>query len=901
MRWIAWAARKSSGKGVTGKQDRKRGLCGSAEKSPDPFFFFTDTNLRSYWSNQSTGLVDDIPGEIMLTPSQGPINMKLSVTVIALLAFWSVLSSPVSAQVPGEIAAIVKSHCVDCHGGDKPDAGLNLTQLKFDLADPRAFRTWERIHDKIAAGEMPPPDAQQPTPDARRAVVVLLQQRLHAASLAQQKTEGRVALRRMNRTQHENTLNDLLGVSVKLGDVLPDDGSVAGFDNVSEGLDVSSTHLVRYLQAADLALDAAIATRPAQKLAFRRTGKETSEKHGGFSQLMDKFVRLDGERLNVYIGLPNHISIQSEEVPTTGRYRLKIVAQALNTGDRPLPLQVRVAEGRTLATFDAPPDRPRAFELEVVLEKGNIIRINAWQLPGENTVRDQLKGKPLDETYTGPGFAFELMELEGPLGDFPPPSHKRLFGDLPLKPASVVKAERAGLPPPVIDWNRPNQNPYNPNNWQSDPLIPVSTDPRADGQRLLREFLPRAMRRPVDDATLAYYVGFFQERLDKGNEFHKALRSTYKAILSSPQFFYFREQPGPLDDYAIASRLSYFLWSSLPDDELTALASKGELRKPAVLRAQVDRMLGDKRSQRFVDSFTGQWLELRKINATTPDGDVYREFDGFLFWSMPQETKLFFREMLQHDRSVAEFVHSDWTMLNSRLAKHYGIDGVHGGELRRVSLPPNAHRGGVMTQASILKLTANGTTTSPILRGKWVLEKIIGTPPAPPPPNVGAIEPDIRGATTIRQQLEKHKAIAACASCHKHIDPPGFALESFDVIGGWREFYRLSDHKLAKGHVPVPNYPEHQVWRGPDVEIGGTTPQGREFKNIDDYKVLLLEDKEQLARNLARQLLVFATGAEVQFADREVVQSIAARTRERNYGLRSLVHEVVQSPAFLTK
>ena len=827
--------------------------------------------------------------------------MKPSLSVIsALLCLSGVFPRTAGAQEPRKVAALVKSHCVECHSGTKPEAGLNLKQLKFDLADRHAFATWVRVHDKLADGEMPPPDEDQPSPNERRAAVGALHKTLHAASLAQQKTEGRVALRRINRTQHENTLNDLLGVSIHLGDVLPDDGSVAGFDNVSEGLDVSSSHLVRYQQAADLALDAAIAVRrwskdswPPKKLAYRRTGKETPDPHGQ----LGKFMRLDGERLNIYTGY----SIQSPEVPLTGRYRLKIVAQAVNTGDRPLPLKVLVAErGATLATFDVSTDRPRVFELETLLHKQNVIHLNGWQLPDANGLTALLKGGPL-ETYTGPGFAFELMELEGPIGDFPPPSHKRLFGDLPLKAASVVKAERAGLPPPVIDWNRPNQNPYNPNNWQSDPLIPVSTDPRADGQRLLREFLPRAMRRPVDDATLAYYVGFFQERLDKGNEFHKALRSTYKAILSSPQFFYFREQPGPLDDYAIASRLSYFLWSSLPDDELTALASKGELRKPAVLRAQVDRMLGDKRSQRFVDSFTGQWLELRKINATTPDGDVYREFDGFLFWSMPQETKLFFREMLQHDRSVAEFVHSDWTMLNSRLAKHYGIDGVHGGELRRVSLPPNAHRGGVMTQASILKLTANGTTTSPILRGKWVLEKIIGTPPAPPPPNVGAIEPDIRGATTIRQQLEKHKAIAACASCHKHIDPPGFALESFDVIGGWREFYRLSDHKLAKGHVPVPNYPEHQVWRGPDVEIGGTTPQGREFKNIDDYKVLLLEDKEQLARNLARQLLVFATGAEVQFADREVVQSIAARTRERNYGLRSLVHEVVQSPAFLTK
>ncbi len=827
--------------------------------------------------------------------------MKLTLT--ALLTFQAAFPASAGAQEPGEVAALVKSHCVDCHSGTKPDAGLNLEQLKFDLADRRTFTTWERVHDKLAAGEMPPPDEDQPSPNERRAAVGALQKTLHSASLAQQKTEGRVALRRLNRTQHQNTLNDLLGVSIKLGDVLPDDGSVAGFDNVSEGLDVSSTHLVRYQQAADLALDAAIATRPPKKLLSRRTGKET-EKHGQFPQLVDKFVRLDGERLNVYIGLPNHISIQSDEVPTTGRYRLKFVAQALNAGGRPLPLKVIVeepnpaainrADERTLATFDLPPDRPRVFELETLVHEQTRIRINGWQLPDENGMRARLKGQPLDGTYTGPGFAFELMELEGPLDEFPPPGHKRLFGDLPLKPASVVKAERAGQPLPEIRENR------NDDDWKRDPLIPVSTDPSADGQRLLRDFLPRAMRRPVDDATLAYYVAFFQERLDKGYEFHTALRSTYKAILSSAHFFYFHEQPGPLDDHAIAARLSYFLWSSLPDDTLTSLAAKGELRKPAVLRAQAERMLGDQRSQRFVENFTGQWLELRKINATTPDGNLYGEFDAFLFWSMPQETQLFFREVLQHDRSVAEFVHSDWTMLNSRLAQHYGIDGVHGGEFRRVSLPPDSHRGGALTHASILKVTANGTTTSPILRGKWVLEKILGTPPAPPPPDVGAIEPDIRGATTIRQQLEKHKAVATCASCHKHIDPPGFALESFDVIGGWREFYRASDATKG-GQVPLSNYPERKVWRGLDVEVGGTTPQGREFKNVDAYKALLLEDKEQLARNLARQLLVFATGADVQFADRKEVQAIATRTLKQNYGLRSLVHEVIQSPAFLHK
>jgi hypothetical protein len=267
---------------------------------------------------------------------------------------------------------------------------------------------------------------------------------------------------------------------------------------------------------------------------------------------------------------------------------------------------------------------------------------------------------------------------------------------------------------------------------------------------------------------------------------------------------------------------------------------------------------------------------------------------------MPAETTRFFDEILTNDRSLTEFVHSDWTFLNERLAKHYGIPGVLGGEMRRVALPVDSHRGGVLTQASILKVTADGTKTSPILRGKWVLERILGQPPAPPPPNVSAIEPDIRGATSIRQQLEKHRAIESCAACHRHIDPPGFALESFDPIGGWRDFYRGTVYK-REAMVALANYPGRQVARGLDVEKGDKTADGRPFRDIDEYKQLLLSDKDQLARALAEKLLIYSTGAEIQFADREVVEQLVAKSRAKNYGFRSLVHDVVQSRLFLSK
>lgn len=803
------------------------------------------------------------------------------------------------AQSPAEVGSLVSATCLDCHGGDKPDAGLDLAKLKFDLTDRRTFATWVRVHDKLSAGEMPPPDADQPAPEVRRGAVAKLHEQLTAASLTQQQAEGRVALRRLNRTQHQHALNDLLGVSIKLDDVLPDDGSSAGFDNVAETLEVSSAHLLRYQQAAELALDAAIATRPVKTLSYHRTGKETPEKHVGFLELLGKSVCVDGERLNVYLRLPGHIALHTPLIPTTGRYRLRLSVQALNTGGRPFALQINQkqeddrTEGRVFATYDLPPDKPRLIEFDALLHEKTFFEVNGWSLLPVNVFHDMRKDQPI-EAYTGPGFAFEFMDLEGPLDEFPPASHKRLFGDLPLVATSVQKAKLAGQPPPEIPNSRGDDE------WRRDPLIPIAADPHVDAARLLHDFLPRAFRRPVDDATCKYYEQFFAERFNAGAPFHEALRSTYKAILSSPQFFYTNEAPGNLDDFALASRLSLFLWCSVPDETLIALAEKNELHRPEVLRAQVERMLGDAKAERFVENFTGQWLDLRKMNATTPDPGMYGEFDAYLQWSMPQETHAFFREVLARDRSAAEFVHSDWSMLNERLAQHYGIAGVEGGELRRVSLPPESHRGGVLTQASILKVTANGTTTSPILRGKWVLEKLLGTPPAPPPPNLPTIEPDIRGATTIREQLAKHQASTQCAACHKYIDPPGFALESFDVIGGLREFYRASNSTQA-GFVKLTNYPERQVWRGLDVELGGVTAEGQKFASIDEYKSLLLEDKEKIARALAKHLVIYATGADVQYADREEIRAIAARTRDRNFGLRSLVHEVVQSRLFLNK
>jgi hypothetical protein len=386
----------------------------------------------------------------------------------------------------------------------------------------------------------------------------------------------------------------------------------------------------------------------------------------------------------------------------------------------------------------------------------------------------------------------------------------------------------------------------------------------------------------------------------QGEDFASAMRAGYKAILCSPHFLMLTEDPGALGDYALAARLAQFLWSSLPDDELFAVAAKGDLRQPAVLRAQTERMLKDRRAARFAQSFTGQWLDLRKFHAMKPD-DLYSEYDGTLAWSMPFETLRFFEEVLEHDLPVTSFFHSDWTFLNSRLASHYGIAGIDGLELRKVTLPPATHRGGVVTHGSVLKLTTNASYTSPVKRGAWVLERIIGKPPAAPPPDVAAIEPDIRGAVTIREQLEKHKSVAACASCHREIDPHGFALESFDVIGGWRDFYRVKTGGPNIRYEDLPRYPGKKAYLGLPVESHYDTADGAHFETIEEYKQLILKDPDQLARNMVHKLATYATGAEVQFADREVVEQIVRDIRGKNYGMRALAHAVIGSRLFLNK
>jgi hypothetical protein len=400
-------------------------------------------------------------------------------------------------------------------------------------------------------------------------------------------------------------------------------------------------------------------------------------------------------------------------------------------------------------------------------------------------------------------------------------------------------------------------------------------------------FATRAFRRPVVPDEIASYIASVRAALDEGGDFVAALRLGYRSLLCSPRFLYFVEKPGKLDDYEIGTRLAYLLTGNTPDEQLLARARVGRLRDPRVLNTEIDRLLADNGARRFVSDFAAEWLDLDQIGFTQPDSKLYPRFDTIVEQAMVQETESFLETMLRENLSVRHLIQSDFTYLNSRLARFYEIDGVAGTALRRVPLSPESRRGGLVTQGAILKVTANGTNTSPVIRGAWVAERLLGVEVPPPPDNVPAVEPDIRGATTIREQLEKHRSQVECASCHAKIDPPGYALENYDPAGQWRERYlKVVDNRTARGFA---------------VDASFVLADGREFTDVNAFKALIAGEPRKLAIGVVEKLITYGTGAPSEFVNRQQVASIVDRAAADDYGLRSLVKGVVTSPLFLNK
>lgn len=857
--------------------------------------------------------------------------MKNSFALLALLL------APLAALHAADKAAFFEQHCYDCHDADEKKGGLDLTSLALKLDDRANFETWVKVHDAIANGEMPPKKKVRPPEAETKALLADLDAKLIAADEARMaKDGGRAVLRRLTHVEYENAVRDLLALPhLEIKEMLPADGSRHGFDKVGEALDLSHVQLAKYLEAADRALDAAIATRDTPPpVVKRRLYPTDSFKWHANLKLGSAVLLKDGQPDPLWpvatvkhepgddIKTPDFFKLKQSVALLTpnlegwlksmtfapmfaGKYRLRLSTWSAhwNAGKlepAPVPQTVRLyVHPRTLGYFEAPSLTPKVHELTPWLEMGDEVIFDPASFFWTGLQIHQHKGG--GGLHVGLAIVCDWLEVEGPINEqWPPESHRRVFGDLPLKlfeaasgftpPTHAQAAQKLGY-----GWPKPWEIP--PGDSKPQPLVTVaSAAPLDDAKRLLANFLPRAFRRDVSDAEVMKYVGLVQQRLEKEDCFELAMRHAYKAALTSTQFLFRKETPGRLDDLALATRLAFWLWNSPPDGAL--LHSK--LHEPAILRTQVERLLTDPRSERFITDFLDQWLKLRDIDATDPDRALYPEFHLYLKESMLAESRAFFRELIAKDLPASNILASDFAMLNQRLAEHYGISGVTGPDIRRVPLRPGSHRGGFLTQGAVLKVTANGTVSSPVVRGVFVTERILGQPVPPPPPGVSAIDPDTRGATTIREQLDKHRADTSCAGCHRKMDPPGLALESYDVIGGWRAQYR----SLEKGTPVALKFPDGTGVRykaGPAVDASGETAQGEPFADLASFQELALAKPELIARAFVTQILTYATGAEPSYSDRNEIERILSESETRKFGVRSLIHALAESRLFQNK
>lgn len=780
------------------------------------------------------------------------------------------------------ISGFLTTHCVSCHDGAEAEAGLDLDSIGFDLNDPKTFSLWTRIVDRVSQGEMPPESEEPPAVEIREGFVDALERGLTKFNRKQQNEQGRTTIRRLNRKEYERSVQSLLGITTPLAHLLPEETTSHGFDTVSDALRFSALHIDHYLDAANVAIEEAIELGPEPEWVNQRF--PYTEQKGVLKNLKeDKVVIRLLDNAAVFFSEVSYISkVHGLNIGQSGMYRIRARGWAVQS-DRPVVMQLhsgnyKSGTVRMLGFFDMLPDEAAEVEVITRLGAGDYLYPQGTDLRepanGTDNVWNVGGGK-----YQGSGLAVQWVEVEGPLeSTWPPQRTIDLFGDVPLEKLAHVQ------------WQRGKHVGY-----QAKP-----SDPKSSLKSIIHRFAVRAFRRPESEVDSQRFVRMAMKAQESGRSFEDACRIGLRAILCSPQFLILREEPGRLDDFALASRLSYFLWGSPPDQELLDLASSGKLHDLDVLRQQTERFLSDPRISMFYRDFVDQWMDLQRIDATSPDKKLYPEFDDILKESMLQESYRFFQTLVEEDLPVSNLVDSDFAMLNRRLAEHYGIEDVQGQEIQRVKLKDDSLRGGVLAQASVLKVTANGTVSSPVTRGAWVLSRILNQPPSPPPSAVGSIEPDTRGATTIREQLALHRRDPSCASCHRQMDPPGFAMECFDVIGGFRDRYRST----GDGDRVETNLRGRNIWEykyGLPVDASGEMADGTKFNDFAEFRSILLGHPDLVANSLASHLMVYATGEKIEFADRVQMQQIVEQCESNQYGARSLIHAIIQSDIFRSK
>lgn len=824
------------------------------------------------------------------------------------------------ADLPEVVESFVEKHCYECHDDVSAKGELNLLSLSDDFSDSTIRAKWIRIHDRVEKKEMPPPEKSEALDDQEREQMVqVLRSKLDKADRSGIRSEGRGPVRRLTRSEYQDNLRDLLALPyLEIGDRLPKDRTSHGYTKVSRLLDMSRVHLAAYLDAAETALLSAVAPTveptPPRKWSFSGTDLFPALTTFGGREAMffvrnGKMLPLNNAQLkeltpeqrrdrNLHVAIfrsatwPYYGYPRGFKAPSGGTYRVRFAGRSVRqVGDLrivpaydPLPISFRSRQPsgpdvsgdvrETGGWMDLHPET-REFETTIRLK------------PGE-TFEYSLLGLPVPFIRTDGGFFYdyppmppeghrggviEWLELEGPVtsAEWPPASHRVLFDDLPLAPPSP----ESRLPVSVI-----------------------SEHPTEDAIRLFRRFATRAARLELSDSDLEPFLGLIREQLHSGQALGDTLLSAYQAFLCSGHFLYLGE-PGKESPEFLAERLSHFLWNSRPDERLKTLARKGDLIQEETLRAEARRLMSDPRFSRFVDGFTDEWLNLRDLRRDIPDNRLYPEYrkDDYLVASMEKETRQYFAHLVADNLPARFIVDSDYTFANDRLARHYDLPRVSGSSMRKVPLPDWNPYGGILTHASVLKQTSNGTTTSPVIRGVWVMEKILGEPPPPPPKSVPAVEPDIRGANTIRDLLAKHTEVQSCASCHARFDPVGFALENFDVMGGWRDRYRgLEKGEKITGYDPAGHPFTYFV--GPEIDASGQLLSGESFTDVQSLKQLLSSRPRQLAQNLLHQLTLYATGTPVRFSERTQIEKMLDACETDEYRIGDLILELVSSELF---
>lgn len=802
-------------------------------------------------------------------------------SLVAVFTLFTCFSGAVIVSAAEPFDRFMQKHCLRCHGFEKVERDLRIDQLSRDFKAGADVHLWAEIVERINAGEMPPEDEPQPTEDEIAAVVEQLDSRIREGRSARIAARPPVAHYRLSRREYQNTVYDLLGVRYDpaMPGELNADPLWHGYERIGSQLSLSTSHVERYYRAAETVLSRAFPEKSVESRTVRKTATDIRYNGGKQQQeYLDRFGIKRPLRALIFPGRLQQAFRPNWFGPTgpehSGLYRARMQVSGIRPpGGQTAHVRIGKATGEEsnegLIELDlmAPEDQPEIVEFEVFLEMPANLDFNVVA----TDIIDRQKGGHYRNALSQPFYVFTHSSETSLLN----PTAPKMFDEEGNGIYSSVLLD-------WIEWEGPVESAAE-RATREGVLPPDDATPEAIANHLQR-FAERAWRRPVASEELRYYLSAYETELAAGENAASAYRVALLGVLTSRHFMFTVEgdiQPRQrLTDWELASRLSYFLWSSMPDPTLFDAAEKETLNGDG-LAVQVDRMLADPKSDRFIDDFPRQWLQLHRLGMFPPDGKLYPDYDVWLEASMRQEVVQYFREMLTKNLSIEAFITSDWTMANPRLCDFYGLPEPKTPGFQRVSLRPEDHRGGLLTTGAILGLTSDGTRHRPVHRGVWVSEAIFGKTPPPPPANVDPIEPNPPDSpkATIRQKIEAHAQNANCAACHRNIDPLGLAFDQFDAIGQWRTHERV----------------EAGTGDDPPVNPTGTLADGRTFADADQFKQRLLEDRDRFLEAFVEQLSTYALRRVLTVDDREGIQAIVNEAKQKNFHLKDIVRAVAVS------